>query len=131
MQNRDKEQELQQKYLKVELLNREYEQLCAQEELIKSKIAELTILKNSIDKIENKEGFSQLGAGVLVSSKIIDSNTFLVNIGRKLFAKMNKNEVKEYLDKKLKDLEKVNSQISERKKALESEIQEQIIELQS
>jgi prefoldin subunit 5 len=126
-----KQQELQQKYLKVELLSREYEQVCTQEDLINNKTAELALLKKSIDKIENGESFSQIGSGIFVFSKIIDNNTFLVNIGKRLFVKMNKEEIKEHLDKKLRDLEKVFSNISERKKALESEIQRQVMELQS
>ena len=129
MPENSKEQEIQRKYLKIELLNKEYEQLCVQEELIKNKIGELAMLKNSIDKIENKEGYSQVGAGVFVHSKIIDSDAFLVDIGKKLFARMNKNEVKEYLDKKLEYLKKINSQISERKKSVEEEIQKQIAEI--
>jgi len=129
MQDEKKEQEIKQKYLKVELLNKEYEQLCAKEDLINNKIAELLILKNSVDMVENRECYSQLGSGVFVFSQIIDNNNFLVNVGKKLFVRMNKNEVKNYLDKKLKDLEKVNSQISQRKKTLENEIQKQVTEL--
>lgn len=125
------EKNKQERYLKIELLNREYEQLIAQISLIETKLSELNILRNSLDKLENSEGFSQLGEGIFIKSKIINNNLFLVHIGKKLFVEMDKEELKKYLDKKITDFEKVLSKLSEKKENINNEIQKEIIELQS
>ncbi|HIE41407.1 MAG TPA: hypothetical protein EYP80_01960 [Candidatus Aenigmarchaeota archaeon] len=125
------EKNKQERYLKIELLNRECEQLITQINLIETKLSELSILRNSLDKLENSEGFSQLGEGIFIKSKIINNNLFLVHTGKKLFVEMDKEELKKYLDKKITDFEKVLSKLSEKKENINNEIQKEIIELQS
>ncbi len=120
----------QEKYSQVESLNKEFEQVSDQLNLLNSELNESLTLKDSIDKIQEGSGFSQLGPGIFVPSEVTSNNIFLVNVGRKIFVKMNKEEVKKYLEKKSEDFKSVISQVSKRKEELQNEIQKQVLELQ-
>ncbi len=120
----------QEKYSQVESLNKEFEQVSNQFNLLNSELNESLTLKDSIDKIQEGPGFSQLGPGIFVPSEVTSNNIFLVNVGRKIFVKMNKEEVKKYLEKKSEDFKSVISQVSKRKEELQNEIQKQVLELQ-
>lgn len=131
MVNEKRKQEMQDKYLKVELLNRVYEQLCNQIDFINIRTQEIHTLKGSLDKLDNTESYSQLGSGIFVVSKITDKNNFLVNVGRKLYVKMSRDELEKFLDRRLSDLQTSLSKLVERKKELEIVLQKKISELQS
>ena len=125
------DQEMQEKYLKIELLNKEYEQLYNQINYMNSRTEELSDLKESLNNIENSESYSQLGLRVFVATKITDKDTFLVNIGKRLYVKMNKEKVKDFLERKINDLKYSASQLSQRKNELEKLLQKEVSELQS
>jgi len=129
--NEELKREIQEKYIQIELLNKELEQISVQLELMKSKLDELITLKNSINKIQKGEGFSQLGSGIFVSSNITTDNIFLVDVGRRFFVKMNKEEIHKYLEEKINNFKSAIPQISKRKSELQKEAQKQIFELQN
>lgn len=126
----DRNREIQEKYLQVEMLNKEFEQISAQLNLLNSELNESLILKDSIDKILKGPGFSQLSSGIFVPSEITDDNTFLINVGRRIFVKMDKSEAKKYLEEKTNNYKSVISQVLKRKEELQNEIQKQMLELQ-
>ncbi len=120
----------QEKYSQVESLNKEFEQVSDQLNLLNSELNESLTLKDSIDKIQEGSGFSQLGSGIFIPSEVTSNNIFLVNVGRKIFVKMNKEEAKKYLENKANNFKSVISQVSKRKEELQNEIQKQVLELQ-
>ncbi len=125
------DQEMQEKYMKVESLNKEYEQIYNQLKDMNNRSSELDNLKESLDNIENSESYSQLGFGIFVASKVVDKNTFLVNIGKRLYVKMNKEQVKKFLDRKMNDLKNNISQLNKKKDELEKQLQNEVAELQN
>jgi len=129
--NENFSREIQEKYLQVEYLNKELEQISIQLEMMNSKLAESLLVRNSIENIKKTQSFSQLAMDIFVPSEITDDNTFLVNIGWKIFVKMKKEEIKRYLENKIDNFKSVISHISKRKSELQNEIQKQIFELQS
>lgn len=124
------QQELQAKYMQFEMMNRELEQFEAQRQMVDMKAKELKILREAVDYVVEGEGFSQLGEGIYVPSKFTDSNTYLVDIGMKIFVKMNKVEARKHLDKKLKEFDEVLTKIDEHSKSLSEEMQRQAMDLQ-
>ena len=111
----DLEREAQEKYMQVELLNKELEQISVQFDFINSKLNESITLRDSIENIQEGPSFSQLGAGIFISSQVTDKNSFLVNIGRRIFVKMNKEEIQKNLEKKIDNFKSVLSQVLKRK----------------
>jgi len=122
--------ELQARYLQFEMMNRELEQFEAQRQVLDMKTKELKVLRESMDSVIEGEGFSQLGEGFYVPSKFTDSNTYLVDIGMKIFVKMNKNDAKKYLDKKVREFDDVLKKIDDHRNCLMEELQRQAMELQ-
>ncbi|RLI98901.1 MAG: hypothetical protein DRP06_04530 [Candidatus Aenigmatarchaeota archaeon] len=129
------QEELQKKaqeiYMHIEMLNKEFEQISMQYDVINSKIKESAKLRKDVKGLIAGEGFSKMGSGVLVPSIITDDNSFLVNVGRKLFVKMDKIEVDRHIEEKIKGMESVLPQVSGRRKELQDNIQKHMLELQT
>lgn len=126
----DNKGELQAKYIQFELLGRELEQIEAQRQLVDLKAKELKILRDSIDHITKGEGFSQLGEGIYVPSKFTETDSFIIDIGKKIFVKMDKPGAKKYLDKKVKEFDEALEKIDSRCQEISIEIQRQAADLQ-
>ncbi len=128
------QEELQKKaqeiYMHIEMLNKEFEQISMQYDVISSKIKESAKLRKDVKGLVAGEGFSKIGSGILVPSTITDDNSFLVNVGRKLFVKMDKTEVDKHVKEKIKDMEAVLPKVVERRKELQDNIQKHMMELQ-
>ncbi|MCK4729839.1 MAG: hypothetical protein KAT28_00825 [Candidatus Aenigmarchaeota archaeon] len=129
------QEELQKKaqeiYMHIEMLNKEFEQISMQYDVINSKIEESAKLRKDVNGLIAGEGFSRMGSGVLVPSTITEDNSFLVNVGKKLFVKMNKVEVDKHIEEKIKGMESVLPKVLSRKKELQDNIQKHMLELQT
>jgi len=126
----DNKAELQAKYIQFELLGREFEQIEAQRQLVELKAKELKILRDSIDHVIKGEGFSQLGEGIYVPSKFTEADSFIVDVGKKIFVKMDKTGAKKYLEKKVKEFDDALEKIDCRCQEISVEIQKQAADLQ-
>ncbi len=118
-------------YMRIEMLNKEFEQISMQYDVINSKIEESEKLRKAMKSLIVGEGFSRMGSGVLVPSKITEDNYFLVDVGKKLFVKMNKSEVDEHIGEKIKGMESVLPKVLSRRKELQDNIQKYMLELQT
>ncbi len=129
------QEELQKKaqeiYMHIEMLNKEFEQISMQYDVINSKIEESAKLRKNVKGLIAGEGFSKMGSGVLVPSTITDDNSFLVNVGRKLFVKMNKAEVDKHVGERIKGMEAVLPKVMSKRKELQDNIQRHMLELQT
>ena len=129
------QEELQKKaqeiYMHIEMLNKEFEQISMQYDVINSKIEESAKLRKDVKGLIAGEGFSKMGSGVLVPSTITDDNSFLVNVGRKLFVKMNKAEVDKHVGERIKGMEAVLPKVVSKRKELQDNIQRHMLELQT
>ena len=129
------QEELQKKaqeiYMHIEMLNKEFEQISMQYDVINSKIEESAKLRKNVKGLIAGEGFSKMGSGVLVPSTITDDNSFLVNVGRKLFVKMNKAEVDKHVGERIKGMEAVLPKVVSKRKELQDNIQRHMLELQT
>ncbi len=117
-------------YMHIEMLNKEFEQISMQYEVINSRIEESVKLRKDVKGLIAGESFSRIGSGVLVPSTITEDNSFLVDVGKKLFVKMDKAEVDKYIGEKIKGLESVLPKVSSRRKELQDNIQKNMLKLQ-
>ena len=122
--------EIQKKYVQFELLGKELEQIESQKELVSAKAKELQVLRHSLDQLSKGEGFSQLGEGIFVPAKFTDTNTFIVDVGKKIYVKMNKLEAEKHLDRRVSEFGELMQKIEERSNELTCEIQSLAVELQ-
>lgn len=122
--------DVQKKYIQVEMLNQELEQLMSQRELVAMKSTELQVLRDSLGKLVIGEGFAQLGEGVYVPAKFTDSDRLVVDIGRNLHVKMKRSEAEKFLGDKLKAYVETLGKIDKRIESVSGEVQKLAMELQ-
>lgn len=130
MEKEKLQKKLQEKYLQIEMLNNEFEQVCSQGNVIGSRLNELVFFKDSVSKLTKGVGFSQLGSGIFVPSEIKEDNKFLVDVGKKLYVNMTKKELESFLEKRIDSFKSVMSEIDKRQKQLQKEIQSAYTEIQ-
>jgi prefoldin alpha subunit len=119
-----------QKYIQIELLNQELEQLMSQREFVSMKAGELSILRDSVLKVEAGEGFAQLGEGVYVPAIFKDTDRVLMDIGRNLFVKMKKEDAKGFLLEKSEAFTQALAKMDGRIEDLSMQMQKIAMELQ-
>jgi prefoldin alpha subunit len=106
--------EEQKRQLELQLLQQHMEELQNQLQSLKNQLAELTSLRQDLDHIEqikNKKSLVPLGAGIFIESDIKEVKDVLLNIGANIIVKKDINTAKKILDKQIKDLEKIASQL--------------------
>ncbi|MCK4429145.1 MAG: prefoldin subunit alpha [Candidatus Aenigmarchaeota archaeon] len=130
MDNKTEESQLQERYVQIELLNKQLEQISSQIGMLKMRIEELMSVGNAVEKASPGEGFSQIGTGVFIKSEFKDTDAFLINIGKNIFVKMNKKEALDFINRKIEDMKTIHSHLANRIGELQNEIQGQIQELQ-
>ena len=78
-------QEIQQKYIELQILNQQIKKIQEQFMLLQQQLAELTSLELSLaemkDVKKDSEVFSSLGSGIFVNSKLSATENVLVNVG--------------------------------------------------
>ncbi len=98
------------------------------EELIKN-LMELELLKRFIEElkeIKDGSGYVNLGGGVFIKAKILDTENLLVNVGNNIYIEKKREEVLNILNQQINQLEN-------QKKELEKELEEvgrQLAEIQ-
>lgn len=78
-------QEIQQKYIELQILNQQIKKVQEQFMLFQQQLAELINLETSLldmkDTKKDSEIFSSLGSGIFINSKLSDHENVLVNVG--------------------------------------------------
>ena len=76
--------------------------------LLENRRIELMLIKASLEDLnEGSELLIPLGAGIYAKAKLEDSKEFLVNVGSNVIVKKSEDEVKEMIDKEIKEIEKL------------------------
>lgn len=131
------EQEIQRKYLQLQMLKQQLSALLEEKNIVDEKISEILTTTNALNELgkvkQNEEIWSPLGSGAFVRSDIKDRGKVLIGIGSDVVIKESRTKAIEILQERLKEIieidkelsaeiEKFNSQITK----LEPEIQEMI-----
>ncbi len=78
-------QEIQQKYIELQILNQQIKKVQEQFMFLQQQLAELINLETSLldmkDTKKDSEIFSSLGSGIFVNSRLADPGNVLVNVG--------------------------------------------------
>jgi len=113
-------EEIQKKYIELQLLNQQIKQIQEQYMLMQRQINELAALENNLMELKNtsreSEMFSSLGSGVYVANKLADNGKVLVNVGNGVLVEKELSEA----------VILVKNQIGELGKAVEN-IREQLV----
>ena len=92
-----------QRYMQLQMITNQLSQLQEQFRMIDNQIAELEIIKNSIDELQDikigSEILTPLSNGIFVKSELKDNKNFIVNIGAGVTVSKKQDQLREFLDK--------------------------------
>src|SRR3989338_2449099 len=82
---KDKQKEMQEKYIELQLLDQQIKQMQKQIQLVEQQVMELSSVKQSLDEIKNiekgTEVLAPLSSGIFAKAEIKDIDKLLVNVG--------------------------------------------------
>lgn len=109
--------EMQQKYLQLEMIKREIEQLNSQKQQVKQKIDEINETKKTVQALskieENNSIWPQIGAGVFIKAKVAEKDSFMVDSGASVFTTKSSSEVLELLEKQIEELKRADKEMDD------------------
>lgn len=109
-------EELQKKFLTLQILNEQAKQLQQQLILLEQQFAELSVLQESLNEIEktkeNSEILTPLGGGVFLRTKLQDNKKVLVNVGANVNLEKSVEETNILISMQIEEIKKILIQIN-------------------
>ncbi len=96
--------------LRVQILQQQSEQIKEKLKEIAQEEEQLNELKKGLDEIKG-ELLSNYGGGVYFRTKVVEEDSFFVNIGKGIFIKKNKEEVKRLIEEQLKRISNAKEEL--------------------
>ena len=134
--SKQKDEELQKKYLELQIIVQQINNLQQQFSNIQNQIFELNTLKDSLNSIkdikENSESFVPIGFNIFAKTKLHDTNELLVNVGSNVFVIKTVEETNSLIDSQIRQVELIIKEIEDKLYELEKTgelLQSQIIGL--
>lgn len=129
-------EEIQKKYLELQITANQINQIQQQINLIQNQILELKNLRENILKFnEVKLGslsYSPIGSNIFVKSRIEDNKEFLVSVGSNVLVSKSTDETKALIEKQIDEIEKISSELENQLNIMDlrfQELQKEISEL--
>lgn len=133
---KQKNEDVQNKYMELQLIIQQINELQQQHSSIQNQLFELNHLKESLNELNNlKEGtesFVPMGLNIFTKAKIQDTNELLVNVGSNVFVTKTIEETKTLINSQIDQVGLIIKEIQFRLNELENQgqlIQSQIISL--
>jgi prefoldin alpha subunit len=128
------DQELQEKYVLYQILSQTLETLKQQVQLLENQKMDIQITKETLKDVGKLKGENEimipLGSGCYVNGKILDGNSFLVNIGSGVVITKDSKEMQAFLDAKQKELEDAGVQVAGEMAKANQKLDELSVEIQ-
>ena len=102
-------------YMQLQMITNQLGQLQEQFRMVDNQLTELDIIKNSIDELQDiKKGsdiLAPISNGIFVKSTLQDNKNFIVNIGGGITVTKNQEQVREFLDKQINEIKKIQTEL--------------------
>ena len=128
--------EVQKKYLELQILINQINQVQQQILAIQNQMLELRNLKENIGKIKdikiNSESYVPLSSNILIKAKIIDNNEFLVAVGNNVLVPKTVEDTIELVEKQIKEIGDIILELEAQLNELDNkgkEVQDEIMDL--
>jgi prefoldin alpha subunit len=123
----DKQKLAQQKYMELQMMAQQHNQIQKQMQLIQQQIEELNSTKEALDEISKagigKEFLVPVSSGVFVKGQIKDTQKIIVNVGSNVAVDKTIPEAKSMVDEQLTEIEQFKRELLSNKLRLESTIE--------
>ncbi|HIH14408.1 MAG TPA: prefoldin subunit alpha [Nanoarchaeota archaeon] len=134
MAKQEEQKEVEEKYMILQLIAGQLQEMQKQLESLEAKSGEIVGLKNSLSRLSgtkiNSKSYSSLGLGTFVESEIKNTGNVLVNVGAGVLVKKTTTEADELASMQLAQMDDVAQRLTQniaamtaRAQELESEIQ--------
>jgi len=118
MQKQDNQEGMQKKYLELQIIVQQINQLQQQLINIQNQLLELNNLRENLNNIkdlkENTESFASLGYNIFIKTKVQDTNELLVNVGSNVFVIKNIEETNSLINSQMKQLELIIRELEDK-----------------
>jgi prefoldin alpha subunit len=112
---KDKKEELQTKYIQLQLLKQQFQELAETRNTLLERMSDITTSIDALQKLDSiKKGdeiWSSIGSSAFVKSDIKDTENVLVGIGAGVIVKENRARATELLESRLSELKKIEQEI--------------------
>lgn len=132
---KEEQEQIQQKYIELQLLNQQIQQIQEQMTSLETQILEMQNLTKSLDEVKKiKKGseiFVPLGAGIFVKANLQDSKEVLMNVGADVSVKKTIPDSKEVVKTQIEQMKNLMEQLEGalQKAAIQSQaLQQEIAE---
>ena len=106
--SKEKQQQMQQKYMEMQMLSQQMQQAQKQIEMVHNQINELNLTKEALDDISKTEQGTEikvpLASGIFIKANLIDNKDVTVNVGSGTSVKKTISEAKQLIDDQLKEI---------------------------
>ena len=127
---------LQKKYLELEIIANQINQIQQQISLIQNQVLELKNLKENILKFNDVKigsaSYSPIGSNIFVKSRIEDNKEFLVSVGSNILVEKSIDETKILIETQIDEIEKISYELENQLGLMDlrfQELQKEIMEL--
>jgi len=134
--SKQKNEELQKKYLELQIIVQQINNLQQQFSNIQNQILELNNLKESLNSIkdikENSDSFVPIGFNIFTKAKLHDTNELLVNVGSNVFVIKTVEETNSLINSQINQIEFIIKEMEDKLHELEKSgelLQSQIMEM--
>lgn len=114
MMEEEKQQEIQQKYMELQVLGQQINQMQKQIQLLENQSIELTLVEQGLEDIKNvKIGTKILvpiSSGIFVKAELKDNEELLVNVGANVTVKKDIPSTKQLIKRQLDEIKKVQEE---------------------
>lgn len=121
-ENKEKQQQLQQKYLEMQLIDQQLKQVHKQLLALEQQINDAKEVLENLDSFsKTKVGSSMLvpvSSGIFVKATLADNKELAVNVGANTIVKKTVPETKELLDKQIMEMQKLRNEMSKQSEQL-------------
>ena len=132
---KERKQELQQKLIIYQLLQKRLEELQQQALMLERRFIELETTKHALSDLEKmKNGgelFFPLGSGVYAKGKVLDNKNLMIELGAGVVTMKNPKSAKSFLEEKNREIENASEKLGEEINAAMSKINAMATDLQN
>ena len=125
--SKEKQQELQQKYMEMQMISQQMQQTQKQIQVLGQQLEELNLTKEALDDISKTEPETEirvpLASGIFVKGKITDNKQVYVNVGAGTSVAKTVDEAKALIDTQIKELSDFKTQTESSLQQISAKVQ--------
>ena len=135
MAKQDKQKDLQQKYMELQVLDQQIRQIHQQMQAVEQQAAEIEFINMTLDELSkskiDSETLVPLSSGIFVKAQLRDNKIVHVNVGGNTVVEKSIPDTKAMLDRQIIELRKMQEELTKQVAEANKKAEQKQLELQS